>query len=300
LELVKGGYVRGWDDPRLYTLIAIRRRGIPPGAILSFVNELGVTKAITNIDIKRFEQSVRRYLETTVPRLMLILDPVLVIIDDMPDDHLEMIELPFSKDPAFGVHTVPFTNKVYIDRSDFREIDETGYFRLAPGKTVGLMKVPFPITATSYEKDPNTGLVTLIHAKYEKPENGEKPKKPKSFIHWISDCPSQKSPIKAEVRTYLPLFKSANPQAHPKGYLADINPNSEKIYPNAMVEVGFTEVKERAPWPAREGESGDEIRPETIRFQGMRVAYFALDGDSTGDKVVFNQIVNLKEDAGKK
>lgn len=103
LELVKHGYVCAWDDPRLYTLIALRRRGVPPGAILSFVNELGVTKATSNIESKRFEASVRRYLELTVPRLMLVLEPLVVIIDDLPDDHLEMIDLPFSKDPAHGV-----------------------------------------------------------------------------------------------------------------------------------------------------------------------------------------------------
>lgn len=101
----------GWDDPRLYTLIALRRRGVPPGAILSFVNELGVTKATTNIEIKRFEQSVRRYLETTVPRLMLVLEPIPVIIDNLPDDYVEMVEMPFSKDPAYGVCILP-TNPV--------------------------------------------------------------------------------------------------------------------------------------------------------------------------------------------
>lgn len=103
IELVSGKYVSGWDDPRLYTLIALRRRGVPPGAILSFVNELGVTKATTNIEIKRFEQSVRRYLETTVPRLMLVLEPIRVVIDNLPDDYVEMVEMPFSKDPAYGV-----------------------------------------------------------------------------------------------------------------------------------------------------------------------------------------------------
>lgn len=105
IELVTGKYVSGWDDPRLYTLIALRRRGVPPGAILSFVNELGVTKATTNIEIKRFEQSVRRYLETTVPRLMLVLEPLRIVIDNLPDDHVEMVEMPFSKDPAYGVRT---------------------------------------------------------------------------------------------------------------------------------------------------------------------------------------------------
>lgn len=102
-KLVQEKYVRGWDDPRLYTLPALRRRGIPPGAILSFVNELGVTKATSNIEIKRFETSIRRYLEFTVPRVMLVLDPIKVTIDDLPDDHLEMVEMPFSKDPTYGV-----------------------------------------------------------------------------------------------------------------------------------------------------------------------------------------------------
>lgn len=107
-QLVTEKHVRGWDDPRLYTLIALRRRGIPPGAILSFVNELGVTKNVTNIEIGRFEQTVRQYLEFSVPRLMMVLDPILVIIDDLPDDHLEMIEQPFSmKDPSFGVCPLP-------------------------------------------------------------------------------------------------------------------------------------------------------------------------------------------------
>lgn len=107
-KLVSGGHVRGWDDPRLYTLIALRRRGIPPGAILSFINELGVTKNVTNIEINRFEQTIRSYLEFSVPRLMMVLDPIEVVIDDLPDDHLEMIEQPFApKDPSFGVSFPP-------------------------------------------------------------------------------------------------------------------------------------------------------------------------------------------------
>lgn len=103
VELVNKGHVRAWDDPRLYTLIALRRRGIPPGAILSFINELGVTKATTNIELRRFETSIRRYLELTVPRLMLVLEPLTVVIDDLDDDHLEMVDVPFSKNPACGV-----------------------------------------------------------------------------------------------------------------------------------------------------------------------------------------------------
>jgi glutaminyl-tRNA synthetase len=103
IKLIEEGHVHDWDDPRLYTLIALRRRGVPPGALLAFVSELGVTKAPTTIDVNRFEQVVRKYLETTVPRLMLVLDPISVIIQDLPEDYIEMVRLPFSKDPAYGV-----------------------------------------------------------------------------------------------------------------------------------------------------------------------------------------------------
>ncbi|KAL8950629.1 MAG: hypothetical protein Q9222_003338, partial [Ikaeria aurantiellina] len=230
LKLVTDHIVRGWDDPRLYTLIALRRRGIPPGAILSFANELGVSTALTNIQIVRFEQSVRRYLEQTVPRLMLILDPIPVIISNLPDDYIEDIELPFSpKDPSFGNHKVPFTKTVYIDRSDFREVDSKDFFRLAPGKSVGLLKVPFPIKATSLSKDETSGLVTAVHAVYEKPEDGSMAfKKPKTYIQWVGSSTAHKSPVKAEVRVFNPLFKSENPDAVEGGYLNDINPDSEE------------------------------------------------------------------------
>lgn len=149
-QLVEKKYVRGWDDPRLYTLIALRRRGIPPQAILSFINELGVTTARVFIQAKRFEQSVRSYLETSVPRLMMVLDPVAVVIEDLPETlHLG---LPFSpKDARFGTHKVPMARTIYIDRSDFRSEDSKGYFRLAPGKTVGLLQAPHPIKATSFK-----------------------------------------------------------------------------------------------------------------------------------------------------
>lgn len=156
--------MRGWDDPRLYTLIAIKRRGVPPGAILEFVNELGVTTSATNIQIVRFEQTVRRYLERTVPRLSLVLDPLAVVIEDA--EEIE-VDVPFSpKNPAMGSHKVKLTKTVYIERSDFREVDSKEYFRLAPGKSVGLLQAPYPIKATSFTK---TGdKVTEVRAVYDK------------------------------------------------------------------------------------------------------------------------------------
>lgn len=110
MDLISEGHVRDWDDPRLYTLIALRRRGIPPGAILSFVSKLGVSKATTTIEVKKFEQSVRQYLEVTVPRLMVVLDPIRIVIDDLPEDYLDMVELPYSKDPEFGVCSYQVTS----------------------------------------------------------------------------------------------------------------------------------------------------------------------------------------------
>lgn len=261
-KLVEGGIVRGWDDPRLYTLIAIKRRGIPPGALLSFINELGVTTARTVIQIARFEQTVRRYLEATVPRLMLVLDPVPVTIEDLEEE--QDLDVPFSpKDPKFGNHKVRLTKTVYIDRSDFREVDEKGYFRLAPGKTVGLLQVPHPIKATSFTKDEATGQVTGITAVFDKET------KPKTYIQWV---PS--GSLKLEARIHSPLFKSDDPMAVEGGFLSDINPESEVVYPNALIEEGFNEIRQRAPWPATAGESEGTHAPESVRFQGMRVAYF--------------------------
>ncbi|AEO55560.1 hypothetical protein MYCTH_2299521 [Thermothelomyces thermophilus ATCC 42464] len=294
-ELVDKKIVRGWDDPRLSTLIAVRRRGVPPGAILEFVNELGVTTTNSIIQMSRFEQTIRRYLERTVPRLMLVLDPVPVVIEDADEFDGTEVTLPFSpKNPAMGDHKVKFTKTVYIDRSDFREVDSKDYFRLAPGKTVGLLQAPFPIKATSFTKDEATGKVTEIRAVFDR-----EVKKPKTFIQWVPAGEGSGS-RKCEVRVYNRLFKSDNPSAAEGGFLSDLNPESEIVYPNAVIESGFDEVKARAPWPEAAGEDKrGKGGPESVRFQGMRVAYFAMDSDSTDDKIVLNRIVSLKEDKEK-
>ena len=222
-----------------------------------------------------------------------------------------------------GVHTVPFTKVVYIERSDFREVDSPDYFRLALGKTVGLMKAPYPITATSIDKDSDSGLIRAVHARFEKPIDDSPPKKPKSWIHWVGDSSSHNSPIKARVRIINSLFKSDNPAALGDGLLNDINPDSETYYPDAMIEAGFEEIRRRAPWPAEAGEkslnavnegSGESATtnnigvrdasssppgPETVRFQGMRMGYFCVDKDSTKESLLLNRIVSLKEDSGK-
>jgi glutaminyl-tRNA synthetase len=228
---------------------------------------------------------------------MMILDPIPVIIENLPADHSEEISIPFKpNDTKLGDHLVPFTRKVYIDRSDFREEDSEDYFRLAPGKSVGLLKVPFTIRATSYTKDA-AGNVTEVRAQYE---NTGKFKKPKTYIQWVADAPAKGSPVHVQARVTNQLFKSENPEDNPEGFLADINPDSERIYSAAIIETGIHEVRRRAPWPELEGEKDvSTAGPESCRFQALRVGYFALDSDTTGDNLVLNRIVTLKEDAGK-
>lgn len=309
-KLVNDGYVRGWDDPRLFTLVAIRRRGIPPGAILHFVAQLGVTTSNTNIQAVRFESSIRKYLEDTTPRLMMIPDPVPVILENLPEDHFEEFDVPFKPGtPEMGSHKLPFTRKFYIDRSDFRETPSKDYFRMAPGQSVGLLKVPYNIRVTSYTKD-DKGNVTEIKAHYE---NDVPFKKPKTFIQWVADCPAKQSPVRlGQVRLFNQLFKSENPSAHPDGFLADINPDSETVLSGALIETGFWEVKEKSPWKpvAAAGEAvskeeqvleGHETKgePESVRFQALRVGYFCMDKDSTKESIVLNRIVTLKEDSAK-
>lgn len=290
--------VRGWDDPRLFTLVALRRRGVPPGALKKFVLDLGVTKANADTKMHMLDASIRVYLERTVPRLALILDNIKVIIDNLPDDYLEEREVPFDpKDKEKGVHNVPFTKIIYIDRDDFREVDDPDFFRLAPGKSVGLLNVQHPLRCTSINKN-EAGVVHEIHAEY-----GAEVPAGKARIHWIGESAAHNSPVKAEARVFNALFKNPRPNEldwKKGGYYDNINPDSEVIYKNALIECGFEAIKKGAPWPKEEGEAEGNVGPESIRFQGLRTAFFCVDKDSTDEKIVLNRIVSLKEDTGKK
>ena len=357
LALVKEGYVLGWDDPRLYTLIALRRRGVPAGAIISFVGGLGVSTAGSNIQIVRFEQAVRSYLENSVPRLLMVLRPLKVTLENVSEDYVVFVEKPLHpKVPALGTAQLPFTRTVYIDRDDFRLEDSPDYFRLAPGKTVGLFQAPHPITCTSYKTDPSTGDVTELLCRLEDGRDGSAPKKPKAFIQWVAEHAESGSPVRVdETRIFHRLFKSDNPLAVMPNYKADIDPHSLETVKGALVEVGFwtlakraygeavrestertvraTAEKARAKDPevgvgvgtssaGRHGtdapavKSAQLVGKECVRFQGLRVAYFALDnkdarmacldeagnvpgGRRQGDYIVLNRIVSLKEDSGK-
>ncbi|EGV64926.1 Glutaminyl-tRNA synthetase [Yamadazyma tenuis] len=292
-KLVNDHYVRGWDDPRLYTLEAIRRRGIPPGAILSFINTLGVTTSTTNIQIVRFESAVRSYLDATTPRLMMLLHPILVELDNVGDDFREEVEIPFQK--GLSSRKLTFTKHFYIDADDYRDEASKEYFRLAPGQPVGLMKVPFNVSVNKVVKDDN-GNITKIHCNYD----NEKKSKPKTFIQWL---PKDEVIKVDQIRIYNQLFHSENPSAHPDGFLKDINPDSEIIIKDALVEKSFELVKEKSPLnvpnPSSEFNIKEAAGNETVRFQALRVGYFGVDKDSTDDKLVLNRIVTLKEDSAK-
>lgn len=297
-KLVNSGVVRDWNDPRLFTLESLKRRGFPPSAILSFINTLGVTTSSTNIQASRLETAVRRYLEDTVPRLMLVLDPIEVCIDNLDDDFELDCELPYKQgNDEFGKRTVKFTNKVYIDRTDFSEdADDKSFFRLTANQPVGLLKVPKVLIFKSVEKDAD-GKITRIHVNYDSESTV---KKPKTYIQWVSNKSS--IPVK-EVRLYNQLFKSENPAALGSDeFLNDINPNSEVILKSALIEDNFKEVVAKSPIVTESLKKLDFYVSETtsasgnerIRFQAMRTGYFCVDYDSTEDEIVLNRIVELK------
>ncbi|KAI7895721.1 tRNA synthetases class I, catalytic domain-containing protein [Mucor mucedo] len=305
LKMVNNNYVSDWDDPRLYTLVGIRRRGVPPEAINNFVLELGVTTSQSTIEVQRFDTKTREYLDKTTPRLMAILDPIRVVLTNVADDYLEECVAPNKpRDPAMGEHTVPFTKVFYIDRSDFREEDSKGYYRLAPGKSVGLLFAKHPVHCTGYKKDAD-GKVTEIECTYE----NEGPfKKPKTYIHWIAESPKHNSPVKLdELRIYERLFKHDNPETVEGGYLNDINTHSLQIVKGAIAEVGIYD--HIADWAKKTGGKDKE----SMRWQFTRTGYFCLDKDTEFDvelvkagkvkeglkNLVVNRTVSLKEDADK-
>lgn len=278
--------VRNWDDPRLYTLVALRRRGIPAKALLNFVAELGVTDALTEIQPVRLESSIRRYLERTVPRQMLVLDPIKVVIEDMTLEEEQEITVPFDpKGTIPGERTVRFGREIYIDRTDFREEDSAEFFRLAPNKVVGLYNAPFSIRATSFSKDEH-GKITEIKAAKAPGE------KPKAYIQWVDAATG----IPVTARQYNSLFKTESPNTldwKTGGYAEDLNPESEVTFEHAVIERALKDLlKERSLNPSG---SSDDL----VRFQALRTAYFCVDVDSTPEKIVLNQIVTLREDKAK-
>ncbi|ORX81559.1 glutaminyl-tRNA synthetase [Anaeromyces robustus] len=283
-KLVTEKIVNDWDDPRLFTLPALRRRGFTPEAINAFVRDVGVTTANTIINVSRLENYVRDHLNDIAPRIMTIMDPLKVVITNLADDYVKEITVPNKpRDESMGSHIVPFTKTIYIDRSDFREQDDPNYYRLAPNKTVGLLYVERPITCTEVIKD-GEGNIVEIRAKYE----DENARRPKTYIQWVAESKKHNSPVEIEVREYSNLFIHENPMDSsvvPNGWLSDINPNSLTVIPKAYAEIGINNCKVED------------------KFQFVRVGYFCVDSDSKLDgadkKIVVNRTVTLKEDSNK-
>ncbi|KAJ3108430.1 hypothetical protein HDU97_001137 [Phlyctochytrium planicorne] len=284
LKLVNEGLVKGWDDPRLYTLMALRRRGFTPEAISAFSREVGITLTNSVIPKERLENYVREHLNDVAPRIMAILDPIKVTLANLKESHHEYLTLPNKpRDDSMGSHKVPFTRTIYIDASDFREDSDPNFFRLTLGESVGLLYVPFTIRAEKVIKDANGKVVEII-ARYE--NDLKTAAKPKTYIQWVADSPKDKSPVNVEVRMYDNLFLHPNPSDKsvvPGGFLSDINPKSLVVF-NGLVEVGINTAKVED------------------KFQFVRVGYFCVDKDSDlkNGKIVVNKTVSLKEDASVK
>ncbi|KAJ1553575.1 hypothetical protein HK096_007321 [Nowakowskiella sp. JEL0078] len=281
LKLVNEGYVQGWDDPRMFTLVAMRRRGFTPESLNAFVRDLGVSKADAVIPVERLENYVRDHLNDVAPRLMAVLEPLKVTLTNLPASHIEEIEVQNKpRDESMGSHKVPFTNTVYIDRSDFRENDDPNFFRLAIGKSVGLLNVSWPITATGVKRDAQGHIIEVL-ATYDVDAS----KKPKTYIQWVAQSSKHNSPVKVTVNQYDRLFLHEDPmdeKAVPKGWLSDVNPKSLSVI-EAYVEVGIRTAKVED------------------KFQFLRVGYFCVDKDSDikNGKFLINSTVSLKEDSKK-
>eukprot|EP00730_Choanoeca_flexa_P018239 TRINITY_DN8861_c0_g2_i2.p1 TRINITY_DN8861_c0_g2~~TRINITY_DN8861_c0_g2_i2.p1 ORF type:complete len:814 (+),score=248.44 TRINITY_DN8861_c0_g2_i2:99-2540(+) len=276
-KLITNNIVRGWDDPRLFTLSALRRRGFPPQAINAFVQQVGVTESTVVMQPSMLEYCVRNELNATAPRAMVVLDPIKVVVQDWPAGKVEHVEVPnHPLDESAGVHTVPFCGVVYLDRDDFKENGEKGYRRLTKDQPVALKYVALVLTTKDIIKD-NTGKVVEVMVTAE-PLTKEN--KPKAFVHWVSSESSEVEPERAEIRVYSSLFKSANPEES-GDFLQDVDRDSLTVY-DGFIDAGVSDKKIGA----------------TYQFE--RTGFFVVDPDSDSTRIVFNRTVALKEDSGKK
>ena len=282
LKLVEENIVSGWDDPRMPTISGLRRRGYTPESIKNFIETVGVSKRENSIDVALLEFKIREDLNKTANRVMGVLDPVKVIIDNYPEGKEEILIAENNpEDENSGTREVPFSREIYIEKEDFREEANKKFFRLKLGKEVRLKNAYF-ITATSCKKDKN-GEITVIHCTYDPltksgSDTEESKRKVKGTLHWVS----VKHAVKAEVRAYDRLFLDETPDGHKdKDYMKFVNPDSLEII-NAFVEPSLQ--------AAKIGE----------RFQFQRLGYFNVDDDSTSDNLVFNKTVGLRDSwAGK-
>ncbi|OFZ31072.1 MAG: glutamine--tRNA ligase [Bdellovibrionales bacterium RIFCSPHIGHO2_01_FULL_40_29] len=277
LQLVKEGLVMGWDDPRMPTISGMRRRGYTPECLQLFAKRIGVAKAESLIDFEILEGCVRDTLDEVSHRAMAVLNPIKVVIDNLPENHREEIQTArHPKKPELEKRILPFTKEVYIDAADFMENPPSDFFRLAPGKEVRLRNA-YVIKCKEVVKDAAGNIEKLI-CDYDVATLGGKPtqdgRKVKGIVHWVSatEC------IEAEVRLFDRLFSVADPDivSEGKDFKSNLNPNSLKVITKAKLELGLRDAS------------------QNIRYQFERVGYFALDSvDSKPNNIIFNQVVEL-------
>ena len=277
LQLVKEGYVNGWDDPRMPTICGFRRRGYTPEAIRNFCDRIGVAKRDNIIDYSLLEFSLREHLNKIAPRMMAVLNPVKVVITNYPEGKVEMLTAVNNpEDESAGTRQVPFSREIYIERDDFMENPPKKYFRLAPGQEVRLRYAYF-ITCQEVIKD-EQGNIVEIHCTHDPAtRGGDSPdgRKVKGTIHWVS----AQHAIGAEVRLFDRLFKVPAPDDVEEGhsFLENLNPDSLKVLTDCKLEPALANVK------------------PMDRMQFERLGYFCVDKDSTPEHLVFNRTCTLKD-----
>jgi glutaminyl-tRNA synthetase len=273
-ELVRGGHVSGWDDPRMPTLAGLRRRGVPPEAIRDFVKRIGVAKANSIVDVGMFDFSVREALNKTALRRMAVLRPLKVVIENYPEGQVEELEAVNHPDnPAAGARKIKFGREIYIERDDFMENPPKKFFRLSPGSEVRLRYAYF-LTCREVIKNAK-GEAAELRCTYDPATRGGNApdgRKVKATIHWVSATHS----IPAEVRLYNPLFTRPDPSGG-EGFAADLNPNSVELLNETRLEPALAEAKVGQP----------------VQFE--RQGYFCLDIDSTAAKPVFGRTIGLRD-----
>ena len=282
LELVQEGRVSGWDDPRMPTIVGMRRRGYTPEAIRAFCDRIGVAKRENVVDVALIEHAVREDLNTRAPRVMGVLRPLRVVIENYPENQTEYVDVVNNpEDAEAGTRKVPFSRELYLEQDDFREDPPKKFFRLAPGREVRLRCAYF-ITCTGVVKDQVTGEVTALRCTYDPAtRGGDAPdgRKVKATLHWVSAAHA----VDAEVRLYDRLFKTPEPgkaDAEPGktgDYRADLNPASLEVVTNAKVEPSAAAA------------------PAGTKYQFERIGYFCVDKDSQRGRPVFNRTVTLRD-----
>lgn len=279
IELVEGGHVSGWDDPRMPTIAAMRRRGYTPEAIRNFCEKIGVSRVNSVIDVAMLEDCVREDLNQRAPRVMAVLNPLRVVIENYPENEVEYVDaINNPEDPSAGTRKVPFSRVLYIERDDFMEDPLPKFYRLAPGREVRLRYAYF-VKCVGVTKDKKTGEIVELRCTYD-PETrgGQAPdgRKVNATIHWVSAAHA----VEAEVRLYDRLFLKEDPTEAPEGahWKTNINPNSLVALNSCRVEPSLAGAQPGS------------------RYQFERLGYFCVDSvDSSPEKLVFNRTVSLRD-----